>query len=397
MGKLSFGRIRRLLEVSEQECHCKVLLTPENISVVRHNPAPYNLLVIPRPLSSDVVEGEHFVVVDLRRLVSRGASSSRGPTVEASSRVQGVGSASGASTSSSESSSSSPPAPSRGTRRGHPERPPLPVQVPGPAPRVVKIMRKGAPGRHNAPGSKGEDFMPWVTADSEEPRDLEEEERRERMTGLLDRYAARKRKRQVISNNKSDPALVHTVESSLPATDGQFVTDRSSGDQAIIIPCSPELELTGGAEPDGAGRSESNEGDPAPRALQVIPPLDRGEEQPSKSKYMRSGLPKPNRSDQVITQNYLPPRGPEPLRVEILALGVEEVKDILRRWEPFHRGASAADWLDNLYPHIYRVSVISRGMGLREDYSVTLPAFTPKEDFLQIIDDGIQVRNRNFV
>ena len=69
--KSSFEKIRRLLEVSERERHCKVLLTPENISSVRHNPTPYNLPVIPRPLPPDVVEGEHFVVVDLRRLVSR--------------------------------------------------------------------------------------------------------------------------------------------------------------------------------------------------------------------------------------------------------------------------------------------------------------------------------------
>ena len=170
----------------------------------------------------------------------------------------------------------------------------------------------------------------------------------------------------------------------------------SSGDQAIIIPYSPELEPTGGAEPDGAGRSESNEGDPAPRALQVILPSDRGKEQPSKSKYMQSELPKPNWPNQVITHNLLP-RGPEPPRVEISAPGVEEVRDILRRREPFHREEFAIDHLDNFYPHIYRVPVAAQGMGLHEDYSMTLPASTPKEDFLQIIDDGIQVRNRNFV
>ena len=160
---------------------------------------------------------------------------------------------------------------------------------------------------------------------------------------------------------------------------------------------SPSLAPLNWVEPDGAGRSESNEGDPAPRALQVIPPSDRGEEQPSKSKYMRSGMPKLNRPNQVITHNYHPPRRPKPLRVEISAPGMEEVKDILRCWEPFHRKASAADRLDNLYLHIYRVLVAARGMGLREDYSVTLHASTPKEDFLQIIDDGIQVRNRNFI
>ena len=112
---------------------------------------------------------------------------------------------------------------------------------------------------------------------------------------------------------------------------------------------------------------------------------------------MRSGLPRPHRSDQVITHSYLPPRRPKPSRVEVSAPGAEEVKDILRRWEPFHHEASSADWLGNLYPHIYRVSVIARGMGLRGDYTMTLPTSTPEEDFLQIIDDEIQVQNRNFV
>ena len=259
--KSSFEKIRQLLEVSERERHYKVLLTPENISAVRHNPTPYNLLVIPCPLSWDVVEGEHFVVADLRRLLSHCASSSRDPVVEASSRVQGVGIASGASTSSSGSSSSSNPIPPPHTRSrpGNQERsfkrPPLPVQVPEPAPRVVRIRRKGAPGWRHASGSKGEDFVPWVPADSEEPQDLEEEERRERMIGLLDRYATRKRKRQVVSSSELDPVLVQTVGPSLPAIDGQPVTDGSSGDKAIIIPCSPELEPTGGAEPDRACRS----------------------------------------------------------------------------------------------------------------------------------------------
>ena len=83
--KSCFEKIRRLLEVSERGRHCKVLLTPGNISTMRHNPAPYNLPVIPRPLPRDIVEGEHFVVADLWCLVSRGASSSRGLAVEASS------------------------------------------------------------------------------------------------------------------------------------------------------------------------------------------------------------------------------------------------------------------------------------------------------------------------
>ena len=263
------------------------------------------------------------------------------------------------------------------------------MQVTGPAPKVVKVKRKRAFGRRNTPRSKGEDFVPWVPADTEGPQDLEEEERQERMMGLLDRYATRKRKQQVISNDESDAAPVQTAEPNQPATDDQPVADGSSGDQAIIIPYSPELGPTGQMEPDGAGRSELNEDRSTPTALQVIPPSDQAKDQPSKSKYMRSGLPRPPWLDQVITDDYLPLRGQKPSRVEVSAPGAEEVKDILCRRESFHRGTSSADWLGNLYPHIYRVPIIARGIGLREDYMMIVPATTPKEDFLQIIDDGI--------
>ena len=315
-------------------------------------PAPYTLPVIPQALPSNVVEGEHFVLADVRRLVSGGASSSRDSVIEASSRVQGARSASRSSASSIGGSSSSPSAPSRRAKKGHPKRFLPLAQVAGAAPQVVKVKRKRALERWNAPGSRGENFIPWILDDANGPQDLEEEERMKRTTGLLDRYATRKRKRQVSSSGESDAAPVQSVELSQPAGDGQPATDGSLGDRAITIPGSPELGPLGGEEPNGAGRSESNEGDPALQALQVIPPSDRGEEQPSKSKYMRSEMPKPNRANQVITHNYLPPRGPEPLRVEISAPRVEEVKGILCRWEPFHHEASEADRLDNLYPHI---------------------------------------------
>ena len=65
-------------------------MTPDNISVVRRNPAPYTLPVIPRPFPSDVVEGKHFVIADLRRMVSSSARPSGGPVVEASIRVHGA-------------------------------------------------------------------------------------------------------------------------------------------------------------------------------------------------------------------------------------------------------------------------------------------------------------------
>ena len=126
MEKSSFEKIRRLSEISEQERHYKVLLTLDNISVMRRNPTPYTLPVIPRPLPSDIVEGEHFVIADLRRLISSSALPPGGLVVEASSRVQGAGSVSGSSTSHSEDSSSAHPIPSRRTRSSRTKWFPLP-------------------------------------------------------------------------------------------------------------------------------------------------------------------------------------------------------------------------------------------------------------------------------
>ena len=141
--KSSIEKIRRLLEIFELERHYQVLLTRENISAVRHNPTPYTLPVIPRPLPSNVVEGEHFVLADVRHLVSGSASSSRYLVVEASSRVQGARSASRLSASSSRGFDSSP-APGRGARGHRPERILPLVQVVRAAPRVVKVKRKRA-------------------------------------------------------------------------------------------------------------------------------------------------------------------------------------------------------------------------------------------------------------
>ena len=256
---------------------------------------------------------------------------------------------------------------------------------------MIKIKRKGAVGRRNAPGSKGEDFVPWVSAEHEDFQDLEEEGEKERMTGLLDRYAARKRKRQLSSGSESNIAPAQTAGPSHPAIEG------GSEGQAIIIPGSSESGLTDQTEPAGVARLESKEVDLVPSALQVIPPSDRDEGQPSRSKFLRSRLPRRTLPELIITNCYAPPRGPEPLRVEVSAPEADEVKRIMRRWEPFHRGESTADQLNNLYLHMLRMSVVARSMGLGKDYTVSILAGTRKEDFQRIIDDGIQVRNRNYI
>ena len=140
------------------------------------------------------------------------------------------------------------------------------------------------------------------------------------MTGVLDLYAARKRKWQVVSSSESDPA--QAPGSSLPTSEGGLKM------QAIVIPGSPEPGVADQAEPAGVARIESQETDPAPSALQVIHPSDEG--RPGRLKFMRSGLPRPPLPERIITNSYASPREPDSPKVEVTAPRVDEVKFILR-------------------------------------------------------------------
>ena len=109
------------------------------------------------------------MLADVRRLASGGASSSRDLVIGASSRVQGALSASRSSASSRGGSSSSPSAPSRRTKKGRLERFLPLAQVVGAIPRVVKVKRKRVLARRNTPGSRSDNFIPWIPDDSDGP------------------------------------------------------------------------------------------------------------------------------------------------------------------------------------------------------------------------------------
>ena len=67
-------RIRQLLEIIERERHHKLLLSIKNLQDLGPSPFPYIVLVLPRPLPSEVVKGEHFVLVDLLKSLLGGRS-----------------------------------------------------------------------------------------------------------------------------------------------------------------------------------------------------------------------------------------------------------------------------------------------------------------------------------
>ena len=152
------------------------------------------------------------------------------------------------------------------------------------------------------------------------------------MTGLPGRYVARKRKRQVSSSSESDPTQA--------AGSSQDSTEGGSEMQAIVIPDFPKPGATDQTEPVAVARTESKEADPVPSALPVIHPSDEG--RPGRSKFMRFRLPRPPFPERIITNSYAPLRGREPPRVQVSAPEANEVKFIMRCWEPFHRGEAAA-------------------------------------------------------
>ena len=164
--KASFEKIRRLLEVFERERHYKVLLTSKNLVDVRRNPTCYNLPVIPRPLPSKVVDGEHFVNDDLLHLISGGASTFGGAEAEIEDWRSVARSLSGPSASNSGGSGSTQPTPRRGKGGSPPKRLPLPGRGGKCAPRVLKIKKKKAAEWVNAPGTQVMDFIPWVRPES---------------------------------------------------------------------------------------------------------------------------------------------------------------------------------------------------------------------------------------
>ena len=95
--------------------------------------------------------------------------------------------------------------------------------------------------------------------------------------------------------------------------------------------------------------------------------------------------------------SYLPARGQAPPNEEVSAPGLEDVKRIVRRWTPFNQGESAADRLNSLYPVMLRMLVAARANGVGKDYSMTVPTGINKEDLQQILEDEIQIRNRNYI
>ena len=81
--RASFKKIRKLLEIFEQERHHEVLLTMKNLHDLSRHPTPYSVPIIPRPLPLEIMKGEHFVTMDLLNLIPSSSFSVREMEIEA--------------------------------------------------------------------------------------------------------------------------------------------------------------------------------------------------------------------------------------------------------------------------------------------------------------------------
>ena len=82
---------------------------------------------------------------------------------------------------------------------------------------------------------------------------------------------------------------------------------------------------------------------------------------------------------------------------EVSTSGPEGAQEIIRRWEPFNWGKSLVAHLEQLYPTTLQMTDEVRFEGKGEKYVVSIITYTCKEDLKQAVEDGMLIRNRNFV
>ena len=125
-------------------------------------------------------------------------------------------------------------------------------------------------------------------------------------------------------------------------------------------------------------------------------PSERKENCPGAAGLALTGRKRPLPPDRILLNSYLPPRGPTSVMEEVTARP-DDIKSILHRWRPFNRGEFAADHLDDFYPMMLWFPVRAWEARQDEEYSIVVPVGTAKEDIYLIVEDRMQIRNRNFV
>ena len=371
--RANFTKIRRLLEIFEQERHFEVLLTVKNLHDLSRHLSPYSVPIILRPLPSEVVEGEHFITSDLLSLIPGGCS----PAKEADNKAAGwefVISTQPTQPSSASEDSGPVPQAFRQVKEGcRLERPPLEIKDSRLAPRASK-KKKGTLRRQKVVGVRAEDFIPWVLPISRRSPNWKEEEEEDEMFSLIHNFAARKRKRDANLKQVADVVPEVAEGSSQPCSDG------GSDVQAIVISGSPEMGLKDQPALGNVTLAESRKASPVPATIQVVHPLEQADGQSDRAKYTRPKRRRPLHPDFMLVNLHLPHCGLVPPMEEVSVPGPENAQEIIDWWRPSNRGKSPTDHLHDLYPVMLWMLVTFWVGGQGEDYTISVPTDTIKED-----------------
>ena len=141
---------------------------------------------------------------------------------------------------------------------------------------------------------------------------------------------------------------------------------------------------------------ESREASLVPAAIQVVHPPKQAVGHLDRAKYAQVRRRRSLLPNCMLLNSYLPPLGPAPPMKEVSVPRPKGAQEIIYQWRPFNRGEYSTNHLHDLYLVMLRTPVTVRAGGQGEEYNISVPVGTIKEDLEQMIEDGMQVRNRKF-
>ena len=346
--------------------------------------------VIPRPLSSRVSASEHYVINDVHHLL--------------------------------------PPQPlaivEHNPEGGLPaaERPRRLLSVQGSPSRVSQIVKKGGAGqakkrkltkkKTKSAGEGLEGFEDWPDSGANLPvaRVVEEEEEEEEEGMLRQELQARLRKRPVVSQTGNEEA--EAKRRRIGGSDAE--AEESS---AFIVSSSPDLPLQpvplSQIDPPSSSRDSSlertdqvfdggmTELDPA--AVDALAARANAEASAkvmyaqflatAETRVAAKAAVSQKQREHVVVKGYIHPKEGVSTSAESPIPTLGDLDLIIEKRAPFDKGEVSIKNMRDLYSAQRRVTAVAR----QEQYVIPCPSYLGAEDIQQVAEDGMYIRNHNFV
>ena len=377
--KASFEKIKQLLRISERERSHVILLTAENIQALIDGPEPYAVPVIPRPLSPRVSASEHYVINDVPHLL--------------------------------------PPQPlaivEHNPEGGLPaaERPRRLLSVQGSPSRVSQIVKKGGAGQAKKRKlTKSTVGANWPDSGANLPvaRVVEEEEEEE---GMLRReLQARLRKRPVVSqtgNEEAEAKRRRIGGSDAEAEESSVFTVSSSPDLPLQpVPLS-QIDPPSTSRDSSLERTDQvfdggmTELDPA--AVDALTARANAEASAkvmyaqflatAETRVAAKAAVSQKQREHIVVKGYIHPKEGASTSVESPIPTLGDLDLIIEKRAPFDKGEVSIKNMRDLYPAQRRVTAVAH----QEQYIIPCPSYLGAEDIQQVAEDGMYIRNHNFV